>query len=283
MKKTLVAIAVMTLSVTALGAGIAGALGNSATAPLIMNSSGYAVFASTTTNPATSCTGMDGQTYSSTHGTGSQYGNLTDGNQLTAKVYGGVNRPNDAEPSTTNAPGLDMTTSNTSGYQNKPGFQIKAQFTFNQSTGRGTGKGTVTIYPVSGGKINPGGHPKYRATGPATFVLQVLNQVGTVVSFEGRAFFNATVSRWVKNTNNPSLSAYKTTGHAMITNAEFAGTSDLAPGGSNTIYAHWGSTFDSLAVLGGATTPSPEFIGGGGGLPMDDVSVLTTVPGKTCP
>jgi len=277
MKKTITVAAAIGLVLAAFGATVAVALPNSATAPLIMNSSGYAVFSSTTASAATTCTGEDGNTYATSGGAVPtvQYGTLTDGNQLTAKVYGGVNRPNDVEPSTLSSPGMDFTTTATSGSGNKPGFQIKANFTFNQVDGRGTGKGTITIYPAGPGKTN--GHPKYKAAGGAQFVLQILGQSGTVVTFEGRGSFTLPISRYIKSTNS-----YKSTGHSLITQAEFAGTTDLAPGGAANVYSQWGSTFDSGAVLAHATTPAPEFVGGGGGLPMDDVSVLTDVPGKIC-
>lgn len=278
MKKAITVVAALALTLTAFGVTMAGALPNSATAPLIMNSSGYALFSSTTASAATTCTGEDGQTYATSGGAVPtvQYGSLTDGNQLTAQVYGGVNRPNDVEPSTFTGPGMNFTTSATSGASNKPGFQIKANFTFNQADGRGTGKGTITIYPAAPGKTS--GHPKYKASGGAQFVLQILGQTGTTVTFEGRGSFTLPISRWVSGT-----SSYKSTGHSLITNAEFSGTTDLAPGGAANVYSQWGSTFDSGAVLAHATTPAPEFIGGGGGLPMDDVSVLTDVPGKICP
>jgi len=282
MKKAFIVIAAAALSIASVGAIVANALPNTATAPLAMNSSGFATFGSTTSNPATNCTGEDAQTYSSTHATSVSFGTLTDGNQATPNVTAlgfppGTNRPNDAEPSTTNPPGLNMSTSATSGPGSPgvPGFQILADFTFNNADGRGTGQGTVTIYPAAAGKT--GIHPKYKASGKAYFVLQITSHVGTVVTFVGRAFFNATISRW-----NTALTpdAYSSTKHTTLVNSEFKGTTDLAPGGTTSVYSGWGSTFDSGAVLAGATAPAPEFLSP---LPVDDLSVLTSIPAKTCP
>jgi hypothetical protein len=275
MKKAIVVIAAAALSIMSVGAIVAYALPNNATAPLAMNASGYATFGGTVTSAATTCTGEDGATYASTHPTGPTFGTLTDGNQLSADVLG-PNRPNDAEPSTTNPPGLNMTTGPTSGPANAPGFQITAGFTFNQSTGRGTGSGTVNIYPISGGKIS--GHPKYKASGKATFVLQITGHpTPTTVSFVGRAFFNATINRW-----NTALTpdAYSSTKHSIVNNSEFKGVTSVVTGGTTSVYSQYGSTFDSTAVLTGATAPSPEFLSP---LPVDDMSVLTTIPGKICP
>lgn len=282
MKRVLIVIAAAALSIASVGAIVANALPNTATSPLIMNNSGYATFGSTTTNPATNCTGEDAQTYSSTHATSVSFGTLTDGNQLTANVTAlgfppGTNRSNNAEPGNSNPPGLDMTTSATSGPGSPgvPGFQIKADFTFNNADGRGTGQGTVTIYPAATGKT--GTHPKYKASGKAYFVLQITSHVGTNVTFVGRAFFNATISRW-----NTALTpdAYSSTKHSTLVNSEFKGATDLAPGGTTSVYSGWGSTFDDASVLAGATAPAPEFLSP---LPVDDLSVLTDVPTKICP
>jgi hypothetical protein len=282
MKKAFIVIAATALSIASVGAIVANALPNTATTPLIMDSSGYAVFGSTTTTAATNCTGEDAQTYSSTHATSAQFGTLTDGNQLTANVTAlgfppGTNRPNDVEPSNANPPGLNMTTTSTSGPGSPgvPGFQIKADFTFSNATGRGTGQGTVTIYPAATGKT--GTHPKYKASGKAYFVLQVTSHVGTNVTFVGRAFFNATIYRW-----NTALTpdAYSSTKHTTLVNSEFKGQTSTAIGGATSVYSGWGSTFDSGAVLAQATAPAPEFLSP---LPVDDLSVLTDVPTKTCP
>jgi hypothetical protein len=269
MKKAFVVIAAMVMALTVAGIANADPIEN-ATGPEVLNASGSATFSATSGNPAVSCTGEDGITYQYKAPAATK-GTLTDGDSN-----------NDLAPSTNE---LSLTATGTNpGPTTSSGLIVTSGFTFNGedgtsppngAIGRGGGVGTFTIWPNAGGKT--GTHRTYKVAGTAYFVLQVIGIITVnsqpAAKFLGRGLFYGTISKWNANT-----SKYVSTGHNVIINGEFQGYSSLGTAGSS-IAVRWGSTFDNAAVVGGFANPSPTFQSP---LPADDMSILTTIPGKHC-